>query len=73
MHGGRLNVEASLDLMGETHLVGQRCKHHLLCMDEFQLKFIPVAPTVSPKVEVNTRIFGANFRIHPNLDLRFYR
>ena len=60
MHGGQLNAEAPLDLMGETHLVGRRCKHHLLCMDEFQLKYILLAPTVSPKVEANTHVSGAN-------------
>ena len=34
MRRGRLNAEAPLGLLGETHSVGRR-EHHLLCMDEF--------------------------------------
>jgi mediator of RNA polymerase II transcription subunit 4 len=41
MRRGRLNAEAPLGLLGETHSVGR-------------------PPTVSPKVEANTHISGAN-------------
>ena len=61
MRRGKLNAEAPLGLLGETHSVGRR-KHYLLCIGEFRLKIILVAPAsaVSPKVEANTHISGAN-------------
>ena len=43
--------------MEETHSVGRRKPHLVVCMEFCQLKFILVASTVSPKVE---DISGAN-------------
>ena len=40
MRRGRLNAEAPLGLLGETHSVGRRM-HHLFCKEEFQLKIQP--------------------------------
>ena len=59
MRRGRLNAEAPLGLLGETHSVGRRM-HHLFCKEVFQLKINLVAATVSPKVEANTHISGTN-------------
>jgi mediator of RNA polymerase II transcription subunit 4 len=73
MRRGRLNAEAPLGLLGETHSVGRR-KQHFLCREEFQLKIILVAPTVSPKVEANKHISGANiYRQDPHTSqLQFF-
>ena len=54
-----LNAEAPLGLLRETHSVGRRM-HHLFCKEQFKLKIILVASTVSPKVEANTYISGVN-------------
>ena len=37
MRRGRLNAEAPLGLLGETHSVGRR-KHHLLCMEDLSIE-----------------------------------
>ena len=58
MRRGRLNAEAPLGLLGETHSVGRRTLimnfiSHLMLINN-------LAPAVSPKVEVGHNIPGAN-------------
>jgi mediator of RNA polymerase II transcription subunit 4 len=58
MRRGRLNAEAPLGLLGETHSVG----HRTLIMNSISHLMLinNLAPTVSPKAEAGHNIPGAN-------------
>jgi mediator of RNA polymerase II transcription subunit 4 len=61
MRRGRLNAEAPLGLLGETHSVGRRMFLYIFfCLFFVHLHTVCIAPTVSPKAEAGPHIAGAN-------------
>lgn len=60
MRRGRLNAEAPLGLLGETHSVGRRESIIALSNVDRRLKLRSLAPTVSPKVPDQPMGHGAN-------------
>lgn len=59
MRKGRLNAEAPLGLLGETHTVGRRMWKCILFQFPFPNHYF-AAPTVSPAIETNQQLHGAN-------------
>jgi len=59
MRKGRLNAEAPLGQLGETHTVGRRMWKCLLLAIPFPNHY-SAAPTVSPAIETNQHLHGAN-------------